>query len=474
MNFQPMSLQHILLVLRWRWRWRWRWRLVVGVLVAVMLGSLLASLLLPRKYTAEASVVVDTRPADPVLGAVLPVTSATSVMSTQVDILQSDRVAQRAVVLLKLDQGAERRQQWFAETGGQGSLIAWLAASLKTRLKIMPVRESNVVSIVYTDASPEMAAAVTNAFAQAYLDTHLELKVASATQYNQWFAERTQSFRTHLENAAQRLSAYQQAHRIVNTDEKLDEETARLMSLSGELVQVQGQRALTRSRHSQAGAAELLPEVIGNNIIQNLKVRLTELQRHQAALRLREAHPEYRKVAGQIEALNTQIDEETRRIAGSLGTADRINAAREAEISGALATQKRKILALRAERDRVAVLQRDLESAQRDYDMVTQRLAQTSLESQVPHTNVAQLSTATQPAEPSSPRVVLNTVLSFLFGSLLGIGLALLLEQRTRWLRSATDLPELLNVPILAVLPPPSGVQRQLPRPRPKEIAQWT
>ena len=444
-----MSLQRFILVILNRWK------MVTGVLIGVMLLSALANVLLPRKYTAAADVVVDARPADPVLGAVLPVPAASSVMSTQVDIILSDRIAQKVVVLLKLDQDAETRRQWIEQTNGQGSLQAWIAGPMKRNLKVMPTHESSVVSIIYTARSPKMAAAVANAFAQAYIETNLELKVGSATQYTQWFAERTRSFRDKLEGAQRTLSAYQQTHQIVVADEKLDVETARLTELSTQLVEVQGQRAVTRGRQSQTGAADILPEVIGNSLIQNLKTRLADFegQRQQLALRLRETHPEYLDMASKVASLRDQIAGETARIAGSIGTADRMNAARETEISGALEAQKQKVLQLRAQRDSVAVMQRDVESSQRDYDMVTQRLAQTSLESQMPHTNVAILSVASEPTSPSSPKVLLNTALSFLFGSLLGMGMALLLEHLGRRLRSPWELPQLLNIPVLAVLP---------------------
>jgi chain length determinant protein EpsF len=444
-----MSLQRFFLILRGRWQ------LVAGVLLGVMLLTLAANLLLPRKYVAEAAVVVDSRPADPVLGVVQPVTAASAVMSTQVDIILSERVAQRAVTLLKLDQDPELRGQWLDRTNGRGSLQAWLAAPMRHHLKVMPTHESNVVSIIYTAGDAATAAAVANAFAQAYIDTNLELKVASASQYSQWFGERTRSFRDKLEAAQQKLSAYQRSNHIAVADEKLDVETARLSELSTQLVEVQGQRALTRGRHSQVGAADILPEVVGNGLIQNLKGRLADLdgQRQELALRLRETHPEYLDMATRVAALRAQIAGETSRIAGSLGAADRMNASREGEIRGALASQKQKVLELRAQRDSVAVLQRDVEQAQRDYDMVTQRLAQTGLESDMPQTNVAMLTVASEPSAPASPKVALNTALSVVFGALLGIGLALLLEHLNRRLRSARDFAEVLAVPVLAVLP---------------------
>lgn len=432
-----------------------RWKLVATVLLGVMLLTLFANLLLPSKYTAEAAVVVDSRPADPILGAILPVTSANSIMATQIDIILSDGVAQKVASQLKLDRDADLRQQWQDETNGQGSLLAWIGAQLKRHLKVLPTRESNVISIRYTDRDPRVAAVVANAFAQAYININLGLKVGTATQYAEWFNDRTHSFREKLAVAQQRLSNYQQAERIVTADEALDVETARLTELSSQLVVAEGQRAETRSRRSQAGNGEILPDVIGNPLIQTLKNRLAELEaeRDKLAIKLGPGHPNYAEIPAQINAVRAQLARETARIAGSLGSAARMDVAREDDIRAALLAQEKKVLDLRAKRDHVAVLKREVTAAQRDYDMVSQRLAQTSLESTMPQTNVSMLTVATAPALPSSPRVLLNTVLSLVFGGLLGVGLAFLLEHANRQLRNAGDLPELLGVPVLAVLP---------------------
>jgi len=446
-----MTLQRFLLILQARWR------LVAGVLAGVVLLTLAVNLLLPRKYTAEAAVLVDSRPADPILGAILPVSAANSLMATQVDIILSDGVAQKVVSQLKLDQDEEMRRQWQSETGGHGSLRAWLAGGLQRQLKVLPTRESNVISLTYTDRDPQLATAVVNAFAQAYIDTNLGQKVGSATQYAQWFGERTQSLRDKLEAAQQRLSSYQQAEQIIVADNALDVESARLTELSSQLVLAQGLRAETNSRWSQAGTAETLPEVIGNPLIQSLKNRLAELeaQHQKLALQLGSAHPERARVASQITAVRAQIAGETGRVGDSLGSAGRMNAVRVAELGEAVKAQEKKVLELGAKRDRGAMLQREVKSAQRDYDMVTQRLAQTSLESTMPQTNVSILTVATEPPLPSSPKILLNTALSALFGGLLGVGLALLREQANRRLRNPMDLPELLGVPLLAVLPAP-------------------
>ena len=56
------------------------------------------------------------------------------------------------------------------------------------------------------------------------------------------------------------------------------------------------------------------------------------------------------------------------------------------------------------------------------------------------------------PIKASSPKVLLNTLLAVFLGTLLGIGLAFLMEIIDRRVRSAEDLSLALEIPVLGVL----------------------
>ncbi|ATE60541.1 chain length determinant protein EpsF [Thauera sinica] len=443
-----MTFQQFLLILRARF-----W-VIAGVLAGVVFAALVVSLLLPKKYTAETSLVIDGK-SDPILGAMLPAQMAPGYLATQVDIITSDRVAQRVVALTKMDQVPTVQEQWREATDGVGSVQVWLADSLKKSLDVKPSRESSVINLSYSGSDPQFVAAMANAFARAYIDTTLELKVEPARQYAQWFNDRTGGLRTELAAAQKRLSDYEQEHRIIASDGRLDVETARLAELNSQLVAVQGQRADSRSRQSQAGSAESLPEVMGNPLISGLKADIARLdaQRGQMLGRYGTNHPEIARVDAELSSLRQRVASETQRVVSSLGTTTRISAAREAEIAASVEEQKARVLELKAHRDQIAVLQRDVENAQRAYDLVTQRLAQTNLESQTQQTNVAVLTPATPPLVHSSPKMRLNLLLAVFVGTLLGVGIALALELFDQRVRGEDDLAGLAGVPVLGAVP---------------------
>ena len=454
-----MTFKQFLLILRARKG------IVLGMFVLLPAIALAVSLWLPKEYTAEASVVVDAKAGEPLLGNAVPAQFVPGYMATQVDVINSDRVARRVVALLRMDQSPAIREQWLADTEGRGDIRVWLAELLQQKLEVRPSRDSAVVGISFTGADPQFAAAVANAFAQSYIETNLELKVEPARQYAKWFDERTGSLREQLEAAQAKLSAYQQEYGIVAADERLDVENARLAELSSQLSVVQAQRVDSRSRQAQSGSAETLPEVMQNALIQSLKAELVRIEgtRGQLSGRLGRNHPELARVNAEIANLRARIAGEVQRVASSIGTTTRVNTQRVSEIGAALEAQKKKVLELKARRDEIAVLQRDVENAQRGYDLVTQRLAQTSLESQNQQGNVVVLTPAVAPIDPSRPRVVLNVAVAAFLGLLLGLGAALLREVLDQRVRSARDLAESLELPVLGVIPARAGAAGRYP-----------
>lgn len=449
MNFQ----QFLLILLA-------RWRVVLYTLAATVATTLIVSLLLPSQYTAGTAVVVDVKSPDPIMGTVLPGLISPGYMATQIDIIQSNKVAYRVIKMLKLDENPTAREQWQDDTEGRGSIESWLAELLKKKLDVKPSRESNVISISYTATDAKFAQVVANAFAQAYIEANIDLRAEPAKQYAAWFDARSKQLRDQLEAAQARLSAYQREKGIVAVDERLDVENARLAELSTQLVIAQGQRVESGSRQTQArGDAASLPEVMQNPLVQGLKADLArqEAKLEELAGQLGRNHPQYQRLQAEVDALRDKVDAETRRVAGSIGTANRVNLQKESDIRAALEAQKTRVLELKQQRDELSVLQREVESAQRAFDLVTQRLTQTNLESQVSQTNVVLLNPAAEPIDPSSPKILLNLVLAIFLGTLLGVGAALLMEMTDRRVRAAEDIVEFAGLAVLGIIDARAG-----------------
>lgn len=443
-----MTLQQFLLILRARYK------IALLTLLVTVLTTLVVSLLLPKQYTASSAVVVDVRSPDPIAGMVLPGMASPAYMATQVDIIDSDRVAQRVVKLLRMDESPVIREQWVDATGGTGDFNAWLADLLKQKLDVKPSRESNVINIEFSGADPNFAATVANTFAQAYIDVNHDLKLAPARQSAAWFEDQTKAVREQLERAQEALSAHQQKTGVVATDERLDYETAKLNELSSRLTNVQTETTDSSSKHKST-SSETLPEVMQSPLVNSLKSDIARLEAkfQESNVNLGVNHPQTKRTQSELASLRRRLASETQQIASSMGTSYEVGKQKEKELLEAMEAQKKRVLELNRERDGIAVLMRDVEAAQRTFEAVSQRAAQTRLESQSVQTNVATLNPATVPTQHSRPKILLNVLISIFLGSLLGIGIALMLELANRRIRSADDLLQAIDLPVLAVIP---------------------
>ena len=401
--------------------WARKW--VAFFVFALTVGTTVAvSLMLPKKYTATAELVIELK-SDPLGGAIFANMASASYMATQVDILLSERVARRVVSNLRLNENEQIRQQWLEATQGQSPIESWLATSLRDSLNVLPSRESSLIHVSYTSPDPRFAAALANAFVQGYLDTTLDLRVDPARQYSSFFDSRAKELREGLEQAQARVSSFQREKGIIASDERLDIETARLQELSSQLVALQSITAESSSRQALArgDSADQLPEVLTSGLVSGLRGDVTRAEARLQELnsRLGDNHPQVIEARASIAELRSRMQAESRRVSGGASVANTINRQREAEIRGSLEAQRVKVLRMKSLRDDGAVLIKDVENAQRAYDQVLARRNQTSLESQTTQTNAQPLAQATIPVSPSAPKIALNTTLSIVVGALL-------------------------------------------------------
>lgn len=446
-----MNLTQALLILRARW---------VIVLLAPLLtvaAALGVTLMTPKTYQATTSLVLNYKGSDPVTGQAMASQLLPGYMSTQIEIVGSMSVALKVVDALKLAEGADVKRHFLAATGGKGELRDWLASGLLGKLMVQPARESSVLQISYIGNDPVMAASVANAFAAAYLQTAIDLKVQPSQRTAVYFDGQVKQLRDKLEEAQQRLSKYQQENGIVSTDRSVDVETVRLNELSSQAVVAQGlaMEAAARGRSAQGTGS---PDVANNPLIQNLKMSLgsAEAKLSEIAQRLDKNHPQYQSAKAEVDKLRADLAAQVRSTSQTVSANATILRQRGDEAAAALRVQRDKVLRLNRTRDELTVLGKEVDSAQRAYDTVAQRLALTNIEAQANQSDVAVLTPALAPFKPYGPKLMLNTLIGLAAGLLLGLGGAILLELIDRRVRSGHDLRESSGLVLLGSIGPRS------------------
>jgi chain length determinant protein EpsF len=473
-----VSIQQFLLALRAR----------LGVfamlLVATVLAATAASFLLPKTYRATVSLLVDAKD-EQSLSNVLPLIlpqEKLSYLQTQMDIITSKRVARRVVQDLKLAESPSTREAFEKAAGDYGSIEDWLAENLLTKLKV-ETSQSSIIQVTFSSGDPRHTAGIANAFAKAYIDTMLELRVEPTRQAAQWYDEQLKSLRANLEDAQAKLTNYLQREGIVSADERLDVDSTRLGALSDQVVKAQEQTFQWNAREQQArdflkrsGSLDRLPDVLDNPFIQRLKtdLHLGEAKLSELATQYGSNYPQYQRQISENRSLREKLDAEMRKVAAGIESSARQSRQREADLTKSMAAQRARLLELKENRNEFTVLRRNVESAEKAYDTAMQRHVVSQVESRASQTNVTVLNPAAVPGKPSQPKIALNIALSVVVGTMLGIGMVLLMEVSDRRVRSRSDLN--LDVPLLVVLNTwqpardrllggPSGTARALPNP---------
>ena len=434
--------------------WARKWLVLALLALTTVLGTVITLFVMSKQYLAEASLVVEVRN-DPVMGALAPGMASPAYLATQVEILKSDRVAGRVVKMLGVERSPAAVQQWRDSTDAKIPLDRYFAALLQRGLIVEPRRGSNVINITFANPDPAFAAAAANAFAQAYMDVSVELRVEPARQSATWLDEQTKTLRASLESAQARLSKFQQDKGIIVTDERMDQETARLNVLLGQLAQAQAEQVETATRQRNTGS-ELSPDVQSAPSVQSLKSQLamSEAKLSEISAIVGVNHPQRQALEAQVRELRQQLASEIRRISGGSSVLNRGSGQKVAELQALVDMQKKEVLAMRNQRDQASVLVRDVESAQRAYEGVSQRVTALNLEGQNTQANVRLLSPAVEPYTPSRPRVAINILMAVFGGLLLGAVAALGLELLNRRVRSPDDLVSTAGVPVIGVLQP--------------------
>jgi succinoglycan biosynthesis transport protein ExoP len=455
-------------------------------LLATIVSAVAVALIVPKKYVAEVTLLVDARDEQ----ALSPTRSGLSLreraayVATQVELLQSGRVAARVARDLKLTQRPDLREAYEADTGGVGPIDAWIGDMLTRKLKVQNTA-SNLIGVEFSSSNPKFAADVANAFAQAYLAVSLELRTQPMREAAEWFEDQLKGLRARVTQTQDKLTAYQKQKGLIAADERIDIESTRLAGISAQLLGARDATYAAQARHKQAadlvqsgGSPDALPDVMTSPPIIAVKADLARAESllQTASADLGPNHPVHQKYAAEVQALREKLSNEMKKVVTALGNAAQQAQKREQELQAALDAQQQHMLKLKDARADIAAMTRDVDNAQRSYDAVLTRYMTTRIESRAQSGDVALLTPAVEPAKPAHPKIPLIAGLSVILGLMLATLMVYALETLDRRVRSRSDLESRLAVPSLGrlsrwqptggrLLPAPSAASRALPHP---------
>jgi len=497
MASNEIDIEKIFLILRLRAK------LVIGILAAAVFVAAVITYQMPKMYQATSTLNFDFSGTNPVDDRGRSILSQDSYLTTQVGILQSLNVAQKVVngfsdyererVIAALEashstidritfgvkqfikslfsssdtEGEEYDVQDAGEPGFGADVLPvgprydWLARAIGYDLDVVPEVNSRLVKVSYLSTDPQIAALVADRFAEAYIATSLAMVIDPARKTKVWFDEQLKSLRERLEDAQATLTAYQQKEGIVSSDQRIDLASKKLQSLAEQLSAAQ---QATRNAESEqqklqevlnTGASLTTFEPIADNVeVQKIKAEIRDFEGKlvENMNTLGENHPKIKRLKSELAAARGRLNNEIKTITDGITNAASLSRDREKTLETAVDEQKQLVLMLKGEHDKIAVLQRDVDSAQTAYNAALNQLNTTSMQSMLDQTNVSVVDHASVPSVHATPRITKNLALGVLGGLILGVGLALFMEVFVRRVHSEDDLADELGIPLLGHL----------------------
>lgn len=430
------------------------------------------------KFSATARMVIDTKKVQLFQTQSLgDIAVDPGMTETQVEILKSENISLAVIKDLRLTDDQE-----FVGSGGGliGAVLGFASdlfasaepasefelqrralARFEKQRNIKRVGLTYVMDIEFTSTSPDKAARIANAIADAYIVDQLEAKYQSTKRASVWLQDRIKELRTQATAAQQAVVAFKEKNNIVDTG-------GRLMS-EQQLAEVNSQLIMQRAATAEAKARldridEIMrqdipdasvADALKNDTIIKLRGQFVDLAAKAAEWtgRYGPNHLAVVRLRSQMLEIRRNITDELSRIQQAYKSDYDIAQTRERSLKNSLAN----VVSENQLTNQAQVQLRELESGaqtyQAMYENFLQAYMQATQQQSFPITEARLISPATRPLTKSQPKTLIVLGVTLAGGLMLSFGVAMFRELSDKVFRTSRQVEELLRTNCLAVLP---------------------
>jgi capsular exopolysaccharide synthesis family protein len=474
------------------------YKAVIAVFLLVVTGWMYQTYTTIPMYRAQARIQIEeehtTQTAD-FKEPYLTYTDPEPYYQTQYRVLQGRDLARRAVRQLKLETVPEfngngptptrltrvietiKRKVLAPFTGGAsdpvqpaapGSLSEnGLVAQFQGRVQVVPVRSSRLVDISFTSADREFAAKAVNVLAEEYVQQNLEFRLENTQKTLDWLTQEVGKQQDIVQKSERVLAEYRENQNALSLEDRQNIVVARLNQVNDAVTRARTQRVQREALYRQISTAtdrEALISIVQNPFVQNLKTRLSELQRDRGRLldRYGEKHPQVQNVTSQIADAERQIDTEVNKTVQAIRSDYEAALAEERSLTGDLETQKAAAMDLNRKGIDYSVLEREAESNRQVYESLLQREKELRVIANSRANNVRVLDRAEVPGGPFTPDVSRAWMMAMLFGLGLGVAAAFAIDYLDDTVKTPEDVTWRLKLHFLGLVPKVRGERHPL------------
>ena len=439
----------------------------------------------PQKFSSMAELIIDSRKSQQLqqqspLGAELQLNSAT--VDSQVEILKSEKVALAVINDLRLMDDAEftgpgggllgKAVEFISQmilAGGPRSeyeLTRTALARFQDRLDVKRRGLSYVIEISFESLSPEQAARIANAVANAYIADSLEAKYQASRLAATWLQDRMKELRAQASAADRAVADFKAKNNIIDAGGRLLTEQ-QLAEINSSLTIAHAQRAEAEARVERInkilenGDKDLLvndiatvTDTLRNDVITRLRQQYFDLAAREAdwSSHYGRDHLAVVNLRNQMREMRKSITDELRRIAETYKSDLEIAKAREESSQKSLA----ETIAQSNDTSQAQIALRDLDSNAQSSRALADNFLQlymVSMQQQsFPMTEARLITKASVPLKNSKPKIWLVALIGLVGGGVLAFAAGLLRDVTDRVFRTSSQTESILGVGCIAAV----------------------
>lgn len=465
----------------WRTLRKRKWAILAFALVVTLLAGVIAFVSTPI-YEAKTTLLIETNKQkvvtiEDVYGGV---GASREYFQTQAEIIKSREVALKTIIKLKLynnpdfdprapkkGMAALKEQIGFAteeappEWNDQ-TLAEAVLAGFQNNLTIEPVRLSQLVVISFRSPNAALAAQVSNAVAQTYIENDLDARYQMTRTASAWLQERLAGLKSKLDESEQSLQGYREKQGIVNIKETAQSGAGQQIEMiQSRLIEAQSRRAEIEATYkivkdaASAGDLASQPAVLNSGQVADAKRQATEAARKLADVSQRygKEHPKYLQADSDAKAANDNLQRQIDLVVAGINHEYERAKSTEKMLQGTLGAARGTVQNINRKEFELGVYEREVDSNRQMYDMFMKRAKETNVAGDLQTTVARVVDTAAVPTQPIKPKKLLIVAVALFMGLLIGVMIALLMEVLDNTLKNTEDVESRLKQPLLTVLP---------------------
>lgn len=460
--------------------------LIVTVVLCGILLGFLVNQLFDKKYTAAATIKIDAEPVQ-ILDYGLDTHQKKSMINntiffqTQYKLLRSRKLAGNVIQKLSLEDSLRNQSEFSPEVVRLtdntkqyfvGLIEEIIPSEKKTvveerlediflqNLTIKPLKDSQVVEVIYRSSDAQHSADVVNGFVEHFVAHREELHKAYADKAAAFLRSELFSARNRLQKSEEELLDYAKKKNIIDTKGDRSIIAQSLEDLSGAYIKAKQQRIIAASVYAKQRRASGELYASDSEVIGRLKGSLAEVSaRYKEDLKTyKPEYPGMVALQAQIQDLKNRINIETqkakRSVESDLQAALLSAQQQEQQLNREILSYEKKLLNFEDKNLLYTNLQREAETNRVHYEGLLQRLKEVTVAGSSANESIDIIDDAYPPAKASNISAAVSMILGAIVGVFAAILLALYKSLTDTKVHSLEDLQHLgLPYPVLSALP---------------------